>query len=481
MMKKIQILIALILLISASCTDEILNKIDTNPNQVNDAPLKTILPQVEMSYVTEVAGGSSALNSFYLSEANTFVLGNNVLKDVQGLGSQVWNQAYAALNDLSIVKKKALESNAYTYAGIADVLKAFNLAALTDLFGDIPLTEALKDDIANPSFDKSQDVYAEIQKILDEAIANLEKDSGPIVPKTDDMFFSGNKAMWIKTAYGLKARLYNRLSNLDEAGSANNALAAIAKSFSSDSENLIFSKFADTQTNGNPLSVANNSQPGSCVGNGIYETMASFGVSGKADDDPRAAIWFTKVKGLIVSAPNGTARADFGEPRLDGAYYSKPELMKYFNSPMPLLTFVELKFIEAEAQLRLGDKAKANAAYEVAVDLALRHAGDYRPAVKLADDKIAAYKALPKVLPGSSALTIGDIIKQKYIYFYQFQPIETYNEVRRTGVIPVTDPTGRASRLPYPVSEITRNIKTPVDIDNISALEARTKVFWAKK
>ena len=480
-MKKLQILTLSILLASGSCTDKILNKIDTNPNQVNDAPLKTILPQVQVSYVTEVAGGSSALNSYYLSEANTFVLGNNVLKDVQGLGSQVWGQAYLALNDLAIVKRKALESNAFMYAGIADVLKAFNLAALTDLFGDIPLKEALRDDIVNPSFDPSPEIYNEIHKILDEAIVNLEKDPGPVVPKTDDMFFGGNKALWIKTAYGLKARLYNRLSNLDASGSANNALAAIAKSFSSDSENLAFSKFADSQTNGNPFSVANNSQPGSSVGNGIYNAMASFGNSQKADDDPRAAIWFTKVKGQIVSAPNGTARADFGEPRLDGAYYSKPELMKYFNSPMPLLTFVELKFIEAEAQLRLGDKTKANAAYEIAVDLALRHAGDFRPAVKLSDEKINAYKSLPKVLPGSAALTLSDIIKQKYIYFYQFQPIEAYNDVRRTAIIPLTDPTGRASRLPYPVTEITRNTKTPTDIDNISALEARTKVFWAKK
>ncbi|CAG5002519.1 hypothetical protein DYBT9275_02910 [Dyadobacter sp. CECT 9275] len=480
-MKKLQILIVLLLFISAACTDEILNKIDTNPNQVNDAPLKTILPQVQMSYVTEVAGGSTALNAYYLSEANTFVLGNNVLKDVQGLGSQVWGQAYSALNDLAIVKKKALESEAYTYAGIADVLRAFNLAALTDLFGDIPFKEALRDDIVNPSFDPSQEIYAEIQKMLDEAIINLEKEPGPVAPKTDDMFFAGNRALWIKTAYGLKARLYNRLSNVDGTGSANNALAAIAKSFSSDAENLIFSKFADTQTNGNPFSVANNSQPGSSVGNGIYQAMASFGSTQKADEDPRAAIWFTKVKGQIVSAPNGTARADFGEPRLDGAYYSKPELMKYFNSPMPLLTFVELKFIEAEAQLRLGDKAKANAAYEQAVDLALKHAGDYRPAVKLSDEKISAYKSLPKVLPGSGALVLSDVIKQKYIYFYQFQPIEAYNDVRRTGVIPLTDPTGRASRLPYPVSEITRNTSTPTDIDNISALEARTKVFWAIK
>lgn len=480
-MKNIKALLFLLVFAFGSCTEDILNEIDTNPNQINEAPLKTILPQVEVSYVTEVAGGGTALSTYYLAEQNTYVLGQNALEGTQGLGGQVWSQAYLALNDLAILKQKALDSNAPAYAGIADVLRALNLAALSDWFGDIPYSEALRRDIINPAFDKSETLYPEIEKILDEAIANLEKDSGPLAPNADDLIFGGNKSLWIKTAYGLKARLYNRLSNLDPTGSANNALAAIAKSFSSDAESFVFNKFSDVNTNGNPFSTAQISQPGSAIGNGIYNAMASFSASGKAEDDPRANLWFTKVKGQIIPAPNGIARPDFGEPRLDGAFYSKPEIFKYFKAPMPLLTFTELKFIEAEANLRLNNPGKAYDAYRTAVSLALNHAGDFNPAVKLSAAQIDTYLKSEKVSPGADKLALKDVILQKYIYFYQYQPLEAYNDVRRTAILPITDPTGRPNRLPYPVSEVTRNTKTPTDIDNISTFEPRTKVFWAKK
>ncbi len=480
-MKNLKTYLFLLVVAFSSCTDEVLNDIDTNPNQINDVPLRTLLTQVQVGYVTGIAGGGTATNAYYLSEQNTFVLGDNRLEVTQSLGGGLWSQAYRSLNDLAIMKQKALDANAFTYAGIADVYKALNLAALTDLFGDIPYSEALRSDVINPSFDPSEDIYTEIQNVLDQAITNLGKESGLLTPKNDDLIFGGDKAMWIKTAYGIKARMHNRLSNLDPTGSADKALAAIAQSFASDKENFVFTKFQNNNLNANPFSNGQNIQPASAVGNGIYNAMASFGANGKAEDDPRANIWFTKVGGKIIPAPNGTARPDFGEPRLDGAFYSKPEIFKHFAAPVPLLTFVELKFIEAEANLRLNNRPKAQEAYRTAVTLALRHAGDFNPAAKLSDAQIDAYLAMPKVLSGAENLAIRDIIVQKYIYFYQYQPIEAYNDVRRTALIPVTDPTGRPNRLPYPVSELTRNVKTPTDIDNISVFEPRTKVFWAKK
>ncbi|MBD3637750.1 MAG: hypothetical protein HUJ25_10375 [Crocinitomicaceae bacterium] len=78
------------------------------------------------------------------------------------------------------------------------------------------------------------------------------------------------------------------------------------------------------------------------------------------------------------------------------------------------------------------------------------------------------------------SLTINEIIAQKYIFFYQYQPLEAYNDLRRTEVIPVTDPTGRPNRSVYPESERTRNSNTPLNIDRYSAFEPSTKLFWAK-
>lgn len=477
-MKKLLIRTLIISLFLSSCTDEIMNDIDTNPNQFNNAPLRTLLPQVEMSLLSELVG-NTGISVYFVTEQNTFVLGGNALESGEFAGS-AWSSAYSALNDLSIIKQKGLDNEAWTYVGIADVLRAYNLSVLTDLFGEIPYTEALKPDIINPAFDTSESIYQELQVILDAAIVNLQKEPGILAPGRDDLFFDGDQAMWIKTAYGLKARLYNRLSNLDPQGSANNALGAIALSFANQDENLAFTEYDDTNQNGNPFVRRQIIQPQSSMGNGMFNTMTSFSPTNNVEDDPRADIWFSRIDGEIVPAPNGTAEPDFGEPRLDGALYSKPEIFKVLDAPQPLLTFVELKFIEAEARLRLNQTAEANAAYELAVSLALEQASDFNPEVALSPEQINDYLALPEVFPGASALTLQDIISQKYIYFYQYQPIETYNDIRRTGLLPVTDPTGRPNRSVYPNSEQDRNTNTPLVIDQFSVFEPSTKLFWAK-
>ncbi|WP_372931668.1 SusD/RagB family nutrient-binding outer membrane lipoprotein [Mariniphaga sediminis] len=476
-MKKIVFYIVSAILVFSSCTDKILDEIDTNPNQVNDAPLKTLLPQLEVSFVCELQNGG--IMQFYITEQNTFVLGGNALESASW-GSSIWNEGYLALNDLIVFKQKAIEQEAWIYAGIADILKAFNMAVITDIFGDMPYTEAFHSENINPLFDSAEDIHTEIHKVLDEAILNLQKESGLIVPSNDDMIYGGEKNLWIKTAYGFKARLYNKMSNLDPTGSANDALEAISKSFTSQSESFIFKMFEDSKDNDNPFAATQIDQPGSCIGNGIYNTMASFSPSGNVEDDPRANIWFTRVDGKIIAAPNGTAEPDFGEPRLDGAKYSKPEIFKVRSAPVPLLTYIELKFVEAESLLRLGRTIEANTAYETAVSLALEQASDFNPLVALTTQQMSNYKALPKVFPGAEGLTINEIIAQKYIFFYQFQPLEAYNDLRRTEVIPVTDPTGRPNRSVYPESERTRNSNTPLNIDRYSAFEPSTKLFWAK-
>ncbi len=479
MKKVIKVIWIVCLICTFSCSDSIMNEIDSNPNVFSDAPLNTLLPNVITRYTVEIAGGATARTSRFLSEQTTFVLGGSILDGLSG-NATLWQAGYLMLNDLNNIKQKGEATGAWVYVGISDVLKAFVLSNIVDLYGDIPYSEALRADIANPNFDDAESIYSELQLILDEAIVNLGKDAGLIVPGSDDMIFNGNKSMWIKTAYGLKSRLYNRLSNIDPQGSATNALDALSKSFANESEKFAFSKFANTLNNGNPFSISQNSQPMTSVGNGIFNTMKSFSPTDNVEDDPRANIWFTRVNGQLLPAPNGTAVSDFQEPRLDGAFYSKPEILKHFAAPQTLLGFVELKFIEVEARLRLNDRDDAYLAYQIAVEGALRDASAFNPAVALSEQKIDDYLALPAVSPGFENLTEEHVVFQKYIYFFQYQPIEAYNDFRRTGLFDVTDPGGSPTRFPYPTIEITRNRNTPAGIDDFSILDPSTKLFWAK-
>ncbi|MBU2904341.1 SusD/RagB family nutrient-binding outer membrane lipoprotein [Arenibacter algicola] len=478
MKKIIYITLAVFLVgVSFSCSEDTLTEIDTNPNIVNDAPLNSLLPQLIIAYSNEIVGAAAAVQAGSISEQTSGVLGFNSYTDLEGASAQAWENGYLMLNDLEFMRNKAMQSEAWTYAGIAEVLKAFTLTTLIDLYGDIPYYEALQSEIRNPKFDAHETLYAEIHSILDNAISNLGK-VDTAMPSQDDLVFNGDQQLWMKTAYGLKARLYNKLSKLDSPGSAQNALTAITNSLTNSEENFSIKIYNSSLENGNPYSVAQNGQPRSAVGK-IFDVMLSFTPNTVIEEDPRAVPWFSTINGNRIPAPSGTAEADFGEPRLDGAIYSKPLFLKYMAAPLPILTYNELLFIQAEANFRLGNTLEAYNAYQDAVQLALEESADFSPDVQIDPADIANYLSFPGVSPGEGSLTLENIISQKYIYLFKFQWIEAYNETRKFDFFMATNPEGRANRMLYPVSEVTRNLNTPSDVNFSTIFDSSTKLIWA--
>ncbi|RKN83453.1 SusD/RagB family nutrient-binding outer membrane lipoprotein [Ulvibacterium marinum] len=475
--KRFTLVIFLIGLFS-SCSEDTLTEIDTNPNVVNDAPLNSLLPQLIISYSNEIVGREGAIHAGFMSEQTSGVLGFNSYTDLERSSARGWENGYLMLNDLEFMKAKATENEAWTYAGIADILKAFTLTTLIDLYGDIPFSEALQSEIRNPVFEAHETLYPQIHEILDTAIENLGKsDSNP--PAQDDLVFNGDQSLWTKTAYGLKARLYNKLSNLDATSSAQNALSAIGSSFASADENFSITIYNSSLENGNPYAVGQNGQPQSAVGN-VYDVMLSFAPNAIIEEDPRSILWFSTIGGVRIPAPSGVADADFGEPRLDGAIYSKPLFLKSTAAPLPILTYNELLFIKAEANFRLGNTSEAYSAYQEAVQLALEESSDFSAEVQIEPADVSSYLGYPEVSPGEGGLTLETIISQKYIYLFKFQWIEAYNETRKFDFFPATNPEGRANRMLYPISEVTRNPNTPSDVNFSTLFGSSTKLVWAK-
>jgi hypothetical protein len=115
------------------------------------------------------------------------------------------------------------------------------------------------------------------------------------------------------------------------------------------------------------------------------------------------------------------------------------------NSPIVLCSYTELKFIESEANLRLGKNTEAKAAYVDAVKASLSSYG-----VSQADAD--AYVAQASVVP-SGNITLQDIMEQKYIALYtQF---ESYTDWRRTNFPTLTPVKGSAipRRFPTPQNQ----------------------------
>lgn len=442
--------VTMLLFFTGSCSEDKLDEIDTNPNNPLDVPLNLLLPQAitdvsfaisgtdlawySSVFVQHTAGVHAQLQSADLRSGNA----NNTLVN------NTWGTIYATtMPDLNAIIEKGSEggdeAGSFIEVGIAKVLKAYALAIATDAWGRVPYSEIGQGaELRTPTFDEQQQVYAEIQNLLDEAIADLAK--GGSSPGEADLIYNGNAANWTKAAWSLKARYYNRLSNINPTESATQALAAAANGFQSPADNFVFEMFTTQSTGEHPWYQESNDRAHHAVSQTFVTTLQNL-------NDPRLEEMVAPAPstGTITGAPNGTQLNDQAS-----VLFSDPtEQVLNATSPMPLMTYDELKFIEAEANLRLGNVAAATTAFTQAITAAMR-----RQAPGLTEPEITAYVA--SVAGG--ALSLQSIIRQKWIAFWLFQPFEAYNDYRRTDFPQLTHPIGPAPlRFPYPQSELDAN------------------------
>ncbi|KGI60164.1 SusD/RagB family nutrient-binding outer membrane lipoprotein [Prevotella sp. S7 MS 2] len=110
---------------------------------------------------------------------------------------------------------------------IARVMRVYAFGKMTDLYGDIPYSQAGRpDQFSYPVYDSQKDIYTDMLKELDEAQANLA--SGTADMGAHDVYFAGNAAKWKKFANSLMLRLAMRLVKVDEATAKKYAAKAFA-------------------------------------------------------------------------------------------------------------------------------------------------------------------------------------------------------------------------------------------------------------
>lgn len=103
-------------------------------------------------------------------------------------------------------------SNANQIA-VARILKAYIFSVLTDSYGDLPYSGALKGDNGIVAYDKQQDIYTDLFKELTEASAQF--DGG--LAFSGDILFNGDATQWKKFANSIRILLALRLSKVDAA------------------------------------------------------------------------------------------------------------------------------------------------------------------------------------------------------------------------------------------------------------------------
>jgi hypothetical protein len=484
-------LVCSLLLVVFSISSCDLEKANVNPNNPVDAPMSALLTssQVVMSYI--IGSDASAYSSIFVQQMSGTGVDFLPYDNYNGAGDRydlLWSTLYSnSGSDLVKIIEKAEKSNSPHYSGIAKILLAYSVGTLTDLFGDIPYTDAFKG-TANlkPTYDSQEKVYTEIQNLLSQAIEELGQSNSSQKPGTDDVIYRGDLNKWTAAAWTLKARYSIHLSKLDATKAATEALNALYSGGINGTYRGIAASNADLQLNffssatqAHPLWQLTNLRPGWVALGGNFVNLLN-GNGPEMPADPRRPFFATPVA-PAPAAPEyrGTIA---GKPILPasniGPFYNSQ------NSPVPLLTYAEAKFIEAEARLLLNEN---DPLAEQVLQQAVRASLDKVAGSAVSGAEKDEYMAKRASFGEASSLEEkrSVIITQKYIALFT-QP-EVWVDYRRTGYPALTPAIGGATgfnpgggiprRLPYPISEITYNAdNVPAKVQSYES----PRLWWDK-
>ena len=219
---QFRIYILLIFLFSlVSCTEDF-SEINTNPNAPVDIQPAFLLRQVifdygeQMSFEGFVAGN---LLGQYFTAVDFNLFDRHSLSEPQ-FGGNPWDLLYTNLRDNEIILSKSRENEVFAvYEGPALIMKTYIASAITDIYGDVPFSEAVsgKEGIIAPAYDDQENIYLGDQgllALLDEAIASINNYEGQAVLE-GDILFQGDLAAWLRLANSLKIKLLMRMSSVE--------------------------------------------------------------------------------------------------------------------------------------------------------------------------------------------------------------------------------------------------------------------------
>ncbi len=418
------------LLFTFGCQDWL--DVNHDPNVLEEIPDgKILLPAAEVGLGHNLMGWDMGFAGAFWSEYWTQAYGASQFKFLCEYNETPFRTAYRSLTagvqtDLNRIKKIASRTNDNGYYFIAEILSIFTWQIMTDTWGDIPYSEALKGEEGNstPKFDKSEDIYADLNKRIDDALKmDLSKAN---VDAEYDFIYAGDMAKWKRFANSLKLKLMLRLS--ETSGYDNKKVLAFVKSndFLTVSAKISGNVWSDGQEGKrHPMREYQEGGAGYLTTNVI--ACKNFVDYLQVNKDPRIATLFT-----LSDKEAGTYRGAFfgdfdSKEASDGSKIDKDvtysKVLFTGNMDLMIMSDWEVNFFIAEVYARAGEYDKAKTYYDSAVKASLSQHGITDQAIIL--DGYAAWKAKDK----ESA--IKQIGMQKWVANANYQHIESFLERNR--------------------------------------------------
>ncbi|MFK7949478.1 MAG: SusD/RagB family nutrient-binding outer membrane lipoprotein [Saprospiraceae bacterium] len=474
-MKKI-IYIVTATLIMVSCTNNFTD-INTNPNSPVDVEPGLLLRNVlwesaeKLSFEGTAAGGLLA-QQFTLIDFNLF--DRHDLTGVQ-FGGNPWPTLYTLLRDNEIILEKAQTTPSLAhYEGVALVLKTYLAGITTDVFGDVPYSEAAagKSGITQPKFDLQEDIYKGENGLianLDKAITALQ-DVNPNAVLEGDIIFNGDYSAWIKFANSLKIKYLMRMSDVENVNTQLQAIYDSGNYIATSEENAIFN-FTTSQPNNFRWATARA---------GDFQV---FVMSLTMDEvltnlnDPRVVTMFRPTANdpnIYAGTLNGPNTAV--TPVIAGDFSFAGEIFRENCGDLDanFMTAFETNFLLAEAAERGFITANAQDLYETAVQQAFDFWLTTMPTDYLTTGD-AAYGNIDKLEQIATQKWIANLSNgyESWIDWKRtgFPTLKTISASLNNDLIPV--------RMPYPATEQalnTANYNVTAEAANDNSINSR--VWW---
>lgn len=427
---------ALVAMLSAAACSNFLtgDKLSADPNQPQTASRFLLLNGVQATQFTNQTGAVARAFGIFTQQFSGTDRQYALLEQYDITGDDFTNTFNTTYGGGGLVDIRKIEDDARTagdkvFLGIAQVWEALTIGTAATIYGDIPYREAANPAITNPHFDPQAQVFADLQKVLDSAIANLNTNTG-LGPQAYDLIYGASGSSpasvqkWVAAAHTLKARYYMNMAEKDPS----NYARVIAET------NLGIMNPA------NDFRTYQSSTPGE--ENVWYQfefrERDSYLRAGqylvdllKARTDPRLTDFF---------APNGTGAVVGAAPGAGDVSAStlNPATRGAAGFRQPLITAAENLLMRAEAKYQTGDATAIN-------DL----------------NTVRGFEGLGPVVATGPAL-LQAIVEEEYVALFQnIEVIALYARTCYPNVTPVGGGNIIPRRLYYGSDEANANPNTP--------------------
>lgn len=495
-----KLLLILTVLLFNACTKD-LTELNVNPDQ----PLTTdpgyifsyVLQQGTGNYNSDVSLEQWGLMNWVMYLASREGVEEGREYPIPSAKDDFWREQYTntLANAQIIVNMAEDDPGMDNMKAAASIWQVYIFSMLTDLWGDIPYSEALKGMTEldfSPAYDRQSDIYKAMIMHLHEAVSTLDAQKLFFDPQYD-LIYNGNVDHWKALGNSLMLRLATRVNkvNFDYYVSVVHGLQN-QPLISNQEESAIFPFNAERKNHLWETMYRNEST--------IQNNPSKFFVDMLVErNDPRVKVFFEeaplsflpfipKYKGVPNLLPNNdphwnnyNVNESLGIPGEWGDISRIGEWFLNDNTPGVIMNYSEVCFLLAEAALHGLWDDSPDQLMKQGVEGNIRFFNLYGNTQNhIPESEISIFVLnLPEA-------TLKEIITQKYISFGFEQGYEAYAEYRRTGYPVLTKHDGSGIdksifplRLPYPNSEYTLNRKNYDEaVGNQGPDNEFTPIWW---